>query len=737
MATMAVQAPAARLDASRAARLDVPRARPRAVPAPARRAGGPRARDVRRPAWLGDWMRDNFGGDEKKDGEKKDGESSRRVRRDGEGANGRTNGEKARRGLDPDLFAGAERVAAIPSGDRAGAAGKSRRGGDDERTGVRSREAVNRQRAEAAAARARRTKATSGTPEKAFDELTPAELRPDFGLRRDLYDLYEVKSLDDEDPIGSGSYGIVRRVVRKSDGKQFALKTIRKAPWRQPPTSRTSVQYYHSKLRNELDVMRKIGSSLSVVYLYDSFEDNDAVHLLMDLCEGGELLSGIRRGRSYTEADAAELVRSVLRTAAQCHSRGIIFRDIKPDNFLFERDEPGSPLKATDFGLAGIIAPGERLTRRCGTPSYMAPEVINRNYGEEADVWSCGVVAYQLLTGRLPFVDKVNQRPNAKEVFRAILEDPADFSSDPWPRLSDDCRDLVMRLMERDPERRVTARAALLHPWLQQTAAEAEQPIGGQVVARLQRFSTYGLLKRSVLRLLGDQLRKDSSSQDSGDEVNSSGDVTGEYLDTSAMLDPTVGDDAAPVSGVLAEELERTSEFLELFDLLDTSGDALVEPEELEAGLRRVGYSITADECAQLLAQLDTTNDGFIDVNEFLAALVDWEALEKSSTEYPNWVAQAFNMLDKDGSGTIDAEEVAELVFMNGDEGELTAEAKKTVAACIVEADTDGDGLIDLDEFITLLQMDPTDQLDAYEWRVKENESETARLEQAAVEVER
>ena len=718
-ATMAFHAPAAMAR-------DASRARPRAVPAPARRAGGLRARDVRRPAWLGDWMRDNFGGDDR---EKKDGAPSRGDDK-GSGKNG-----SARKGLDPDLFAGAERVAAVPSGDRAGAGGRVN-GRNDDRD-ARSREAVNRQRSEAAAARARRQKAggkaTASSP--AFDELTPAELRPDFGLRRDLYDLYDVKSLDDEDPIGSGSYGIVRRVTRRSDGKQFALKTIRKAPWRQPPTSRTSVQYYHSKLRNELDVMRKIGSSLSVVYLYDSFEDNDAVHLLMDLCEGGELLSGIRRGRPYTEADAAELVRSVLRTAAQCHSRGIIFRDIKPDNFLFERDEPGSPLKATDFGLAGIIAPGERLTRRCGTPSYMAPEVINRNYGEEADVWSCGVVAYQLLTGRLPFVDKVNQRPNAKEVFRAILEDPADFTSDPWPRLSTDCRDLVMRLMERDPERRITARAALLHPWLQQTAAEAEQPIGGQVVARLQRFSTYGLLKRSVLRLLGDQLRKDAS-QDSLDEVNSSGDVTGEYLDTTLMMDPT-GASSSPVSGVLAEELERTSEFLELFDLLDTSGDALVEPEELEAGLRKVGYSITADECAQLLAQLDTTNDGFIDVNEFLAALVDWEALEKSSTEYPNWVAQAFNMLDKDGNGTIDAEEVAELVFMNGDEGELTAEAKKTVAACIVEADTDGDGLIDLDEFITLLQMDPTDQLDAYEWRVKANESETARLEQAAVEAER
>ena len=536
-----------------------------------------------------------------------------------------------------------------------------------------------------------------GRKSPAFDELTQDELRPDFGLRRDLYKLYEVKSLDDEEPIGAGSYGIVRKVKRKSDGKLFALKTIRKAPWRQPPTSRTSVQYYHSKLRNELEVMRKIGSSLSIVYLYDSFEDDDAVHLLMDLCTGGELLGRIRAGMSYSEADAAELVRSVLRTAAQCHSRGIIFRDIKPDNFLFERPEPGSPLKATDFGLAGLIKPGERLARRCGTPSYMAPEVINRNYGEEADVWSCGVVAYQLVTGRLPFVDKVNQRPNAKEVFRAILEDPIDFKTEPWPQLSGECRDLVGKMMERDPAKRITARAALLHPWLQQTAAEAKQPIGGQVVARLQRFSTYGLLKRSVLRLLGDQLRESTPEGDEG------------------------GDDGAEVDGVVAEERELTGQFLELFDLLDTSGDKLVEPEELEAGLRKVGYSISTDECKQLLEQLDTTNDGFIDVNEFLAALVDWEALERSSTEYPNWVKRAFDMLDKDGNGTIDAEEVAELVFMNDDDDEgrtLTAEARKAVASCIQEADTDGDGLIDFDEFVALLQMDPTDALEAYEWRV-------------------
>jgi calcium-dependent protein kinase len=609
-------------------------------------------RDVRTRAWLGEWMKDNLGGDKDKKGSK---------------GKGGKNGDRVN-----DAFADAERVATRSTRKAPPKSSSQRRPASKTQP------------------------PPGGRKSPAFDELTQDELRPDFGLRRDLYKLYEVKSLDDEEPIGAGSYGIVRKVKRKSDGKLFALKTIRKAPWRQPPTSRTSVQYYHSKLRNELEVMRKIGSSLSIVYLYDSFEDDDAVHLLMDLCTGGELLGRIRAGMSYSEADAAELVRSVLRTAAQCHSRGIIFRDIKPDNFLFERPEPGSPLKATDFGLAGLIKPGERLARRCGTPSYMAPEVINRNYGEEADVWSCGVVAYQLVTGRLPFVDKVNQRPNAKEVFRAILEDPIDFKTEPWPQLSGECRDLVGKMMERDPAKRITARAALLHPWLQQTAAEAKQPIGGQVVARLQRFSTYGLLKRSVLRLLGDQLRESTPEGDEG------------------------GDDGAEVDGVVAEERELTGQFLELFDLLDTSGDKLVEPEELEAGLRKVGYTITTDECKQLLEQLDTTNDGFIDVNEFLAALVDWEALERSSTEYPNWVKRAFDMLDKDGNGTIDAEEVATLVFMNDDEEgrKLTSEARKAVADCIQEADTDGDGLIDFDEFVVLLQMDPTDALEAYEWRV-------------------
>jgi calcium-dependent protein kinase len=529
------------------------------------------------------------------------------------------------------------------------------------------------------------------TTDNPFGDFTESDLKPDFGFRRDLEALYNVPSLEEE-PLGAGSYGVVRKVTSKKTGEAFALKTLKKAPWKQPPATMTAVNYYHGKLKNEVDVMRTIGSSLSVVYLYDAFEDKDSIHLLMELCSGGELLDRISMNDSeeYREQKAADLVKSVLRTAVQCHNRGIIYRDIKPDNFLFQTEDLDSPLKATDFGLAGLLPPrGEVLSRRCGTPSYMAPEVIDRRYTSQADVWSVGVVAYQLLSGRLPFVDRVNARPNAKEVFRAILEDDVDLESDPWPSVSDEAKDFVAKLLDRDPDARPTARAALLHPWLTQSTATwkskaakgQDSALNGQVVARLQRFATQGLLKRSVLRLIAREL---------------------------------LNEDAEAIESVTARNTS-VQELKELFAKLDTSGDNMVELSELEVGLREIGYDVTGKESKQLLGSLDTSGDGLIDVNEFLAALLDWEKFEKTQM-YPQWVERAFQILDVDGSGQIDAEEVAQLIFEESAEENSSVRAS-IVKACISEADVDGNGKIDKDEFASLLQADPMDDLDQYDSR--------------------
>ena len=255
--------------------------------------------------------------------------------------------------------------------------------------------------------------------------------------------------------------------------------------------------------------------------------------------------------------------------------------------------------------------------------------------------------------------------------------------------MSDEAKDFVAKLLDRDPDARPTARAALLHPWLTQSTATwkskaakgQDSALNGQVVARLQRFATQGLLKRSVLRLIAREL---------------------------------LNEDAEAIESVTARNTS-VQELKELFAKLDTSGDNMVELSELEVGLREIGYDVTGKESKQLLGSLDTSGDGLIDVNEFLAALLDWEKFEKTQM-YPQWVERAFQILDVDGSGQIDAEEVAQLIFEESAEENSSVRAS-IVKACISEADVDGNGKIDKDEFASLLQADPMDDLDQYDSR--------------------
>jgi calcium-dependent protein kinase len=168
------------------------------------------------------------------------------------------------------------------------------------------------------------------------------------------------------------------------------------------PRNRKSSPKYLLKLQNEVDCMRQLGASLNAVFLQDVFEDDSHVYMVMELCEGGLLMERLQVTK-LTEARVSRIIKAVLQFLAQCHSKGIVYRDIKPDNFLFLSKSEDSPLKATDFGLAVRWTPDDPpLTSRSGTPAYMAPEVIKQCYDYRCDVWSAGVLMYQLLTGRWP-----------------------------------------------------------------------------------------------------------------------------------------------------------------------------------------------------------------------------------------------------------------------------------------------------------------------------------------------
>ena len=312
-----------------------------------------------------------------------------------------------------------------------------------------------------------------------------------FGYPMDFESQFDVS-----EALGHGTFGTVFRSVRKSDGKEFAVKRMPK----RFTSGNVLEKNYVRRIRNEVEIGSHLGASLNIAYFYGAYEDEKQVDLVFELCSGGELWNRIRSYGAYTERDAARLIREILRTVAQCHAAGVLIRDVKPENFLFLSKDPDSTLKAIDFGISVFCQPGQKIELRAGTPVYIAPEVLRQSYGFPADVWSAGIVAYQLLTGRLPFAGEYasvaetymkSGTADNKEMFRAVLYAELDFESPPWDVLSSGAKELVSSLLNRNPDERLTPEEALQHPWLADAeAVAADIPLADTIVQRLQRFGT-------------------------------------------------------------------------------------------------------------------------------------------------------------------------------------------------------------------------------------------------------
>lgn len=526
--------------------------------------------------------------------------------------------------------------------------------------------------------------ATSGEATISSTEGTTNQ-EVDLGFRRDLLSCY-ILPLPHLPPIGRGSYGVVTKVTSVESGEEFALKSIPKTPPNE--RERRNPESYLQKIVKEVQVMRHIGPSLDVVYLYDVFEDDTHVHLVLELCTGGELWSRIRTG-TYSEAQAASVMRTIFRVIAQCHSKNVVYRDIKPDNFLFLTNKENSPLKATDFGLATYFTPGETLTRRCGTPSYIAPEVVGRKYTPAADCWSAGVTAYQLLTGRLPFRDRVNVRPAVKEVLRAVVDDPIDLESDPFPSLSEGARDLLRRLLDRNPETRLTAFEALHHPWVREGGNAPDAALDGSIVQRLQRFSTFTPLKRIVLQSIANHML-----------VNDA-------------------------------RLLQAQELREIFMKFDGDKSGTLELDELKAGLDEAGYDLTERETKQLLTGMDIDRSGVIFYDEFLTALIDWRGIELDGEgKFKELVHQAFQTLEKDKEGNVKQSDIARLLCSAEDSDETCS---VMMARALTGIELDASSVISEEEFWNLIHTSSADSLAHYADRRRCDEEQTDECDEEAL----
>ncbi|KAF5201718.1 Calcium-dependent protein kinase, partial [Thalictrum thalictroides] len=284
----------------------------------------------------------------------------------------------------------------------------------------------------------------------------------------------------------------------------------------------------------------------------------------------------------------------------------------------------------------------ERFSEIVGSPYYMAPEVLKRNYGPEVDIWSAGVILYILLCGVPPFWAESEQG-----VAQAILKGVIDFKRDPWPKVSDGAKNLVKKMLDPDPKKRLTAQQVLEHPWLQNAKKAPNVPLGDIVRTRLKQFSAMNRFKKKAMRVIAEHL-----------------------------------------------SVEEVEVIRDMFKLMDTDNNGKITFEELKAGLQKVGSQLAEPEMKMLMEVADVDGSGTLDYGEFVAVTVHLQRMENDEH-----FRRAFLFFDTDASGYIEREELQSALV--DESGEVDVEMLNDI---IREVDTDKDGRISYDEFVAMMK---------------------------------
>lgn len=242
--------------------------------------------------------------------------------------------------------------------------------------------------------------------------------------------------------------------------------------------------------------MHHLSEHPNVVSIKEAYEDVVSVYLVMELCAGGELFDIIIDKGHYSEREASDLAKTIVGVIEACHSLGVIHQDLKPENFLFIDEEEDALMMAIEFGLSIFFKPGQVLTDVVGSPYYVAPEVLLKNYVPEADIWSAGVILYVLLCGVPPFYAE-----SEEDIFKEVMHGKLDFRIDPQPNISKSAKELVNKMLVRDPKKRITAHEVLCHPWISIDVVAPDKPLDPAFLIHLTRFSAMNKLKKMALRV--------------------------------------------------------------------------------------------------------------------------------------------------------------------------------------------------------------------------------------------
>nr|CAA89202.1 calcium-stimulated protein kinase [Chlamydomonas moewusii] len=432
--------------------------------------------------------------------------------------------------------------------------------------------------------------------------------------------------------VGKGSFGTTYLVTKKDTQEQYAVKVISKRKL----TTMEEVE----DIQREVRIMHHLAGHPNVVQLKNVYEDKSYVYLVMDACMGGELFDAIVERGTYSEKDARALMRTIVSVVAHCHDMGVIHRDLKPENFLLLDKSANPVLKSIDFGLSSFYQEGQVFHDIVGSPFYVAPEVVRRSYGKEADIWSCGVILYILLCGYPPF-----HGDNETKIFEAIMNKSLDFQSDPWPKVSEPAKECIRRMLDRNPKTRASAQQTLEHEWMRENGVATEKRLEMEVLTSMKKFSAGNRLKKEAAKIIAANLPTDE------------------------------------ICGLR-----------EMFIAIDVDHSGSITAEEFANALRMKGNSLPEDEVQRLVSNADVDGDGTCDYEEFLAATINQSKLEREDR-----LKIAFEHFDLDHDGSITHDELMQSLANLGinDAG---------IKEIIADVDRDGNGQIDYNEFCLMMR---------------------------------